>query len=436
MKLRTKKYQFYIKIAIMGVLLTSISGSSIAVKSEPKTIESTENENLRKLAVKGDLEGQKKLAYEYFMGKNRQRNYKLAVYWFRKAAKQGDAFAKFNLAVCLTKGYGIAENKYAAFLLCNEAAKELPEAMLMLAKFYITGVIPPNPKKQQTIYPDKDKATIRLKELVEKYNYKEAIYELAKLLLSKKDGNDDEKKYAVKLLNDAIKNKDSYAMNLLADCYYSGNGVPQSFEKMFYWLKQASLLDNNQAIARLGYCYWHGYGTKPNRKLAFKLFKHAANANVPMAMNQMGDLYASGQFVEENLTTAIEWYKKAAENDNIQAMFTLATYYVKGIYFKRDLQKASRLFHKAALLNHSRAQYEFALMLLAGASVKTNFDLAFYWFQKSALNDYAPAQRELANCYIEGIGTLKDETKAILWLKEAAKNGDKKAQQIYKELRQ
>ncbi len=422
-------------MAIIGMLLTIIPYSSVAAESDTKKIQKTENKNLRKLAVDGNLESQKKLAFEYFMGKNRQRNYKLAVYWFRKAAKQGDAFAQFNLAVCLTKGYGVEKNRYAAFLLCNEAAKELPEAMFMLAKFYITGVISPEPRKQKTIYPNKDKATSILKELVEKYNYKEATYELAKILLIKKGDNEKEKQYAIKLLNDAIKKKDSYAMNLLADCYYSGNGVQQSFKKMFYWLKQASLLDNNQAIARLGYCYWHGYGTKPNRKLAFKLFKHAANANVPMAMNQMGDLYASGQFVEENLTTAIEWYKKAAENSNIQAMFTLGTYYVKGIYFKRDLQKASRLFHKASLLNHSRAQYEFALMLLAGAGVKTNFNLAFYWFQKSALNDYAPAQRELANCYIEGIGTIKDETKAILWLKEAAKNGDRKAKQIYKQLK-
>ena len=397
-------------------------------------IERNANSNLRDLAKSGNLEAQKKLAYEYFMGKKRQRNYNLAVYWFKKAAAQNDAFAKFNLAVCYSKGYGVKENKYQSFLLCKEAAKTIPDAKYMLANFYETGISPVNANKKKFLNPDFKKAITLYKELLSQNNYKEARYSLAKLLLKIPNGTEADKAYAIKLLNEAIKNKDSYAMNFLADCYYAGNGVPQSFKKMFYWLKQSSLLNNNHAIARLAYCYWHGYGTKRNRKLAFKLFKHAAKAHEPMAMNQMGDFYATGEFVEENLATAIEWYKKAAEEKNTQAIFTLGSFYVKGIYFKKAIEKASRLFHQAALLNHSQAQYEFALMLLAGAGVKTNFNLAFYWFEKSALNDHAPAQRELANCYIKGIGTLKNQEKAIFWLKKAAKNGDKKAKDIYRQL--
>ena len=422
----TAKYLSFKIIAIISIFLT------IPLISNAKIIKNSKS--LRELAKSGDLESQKKLAYQYFMGQKRQRNYDLAVYWFKKAAEKNDAFAKFNLAVCYSKGYGVKEDKFEAFLLCKEAAKNLPEAKFMLANFYEKGISPVNSNKKKFLNPNKNEAIRLFRELLQKDKYQEASYSLAKLLLKNPNSTIAEQAEGIKLLNKAIERKDSYAMNFLADCYYAGNGVPQSFKKMFYWLKQSSLLNNNHAIARLAYCYWHGYGTKRNKKLAFKLFKHAAKAQDPMAMNQMGDFYAMGEFVDENLTTAIEWYKKAAEGKNTQAMVTLASFYVKGIYFKKDLQKASRLYHQASLLNHSRAQYEFAQMLLAGAGVKTNFDLAFYWFEKSALNDYAPAQRELADCYIKGIGTLKNQEKALFWLREAAKNGDGKAKNILKRL--
>ncbi|UDQ97134.1 SEL1-like repeat protein [Lentisphaerota bacterium WC36G] len=389
---------------------------------------------LRESAHKGNLTAQKKLAYEYFMGNNRSRNYKLAVYWFKKAAEQNDSFSKFNLAVCYSKGLGIKENKYLAFKLCEEVANDIPKAKYMLAQFYQKGFLPVNNDPRTALQANLSKASKLYEQLITKDKYADAYYSYAKMLLTNIDATEKDKEKAVKLLQIAIKNNDSHAMNLLADCYNSGDGVPQSFQKMFFWLKKSSLQNNHHAIARLAHCYYHGYGTKTNRKLAFKLFKHAAAVNEPMAMNQMGDFYAYGEFVEENLTTAVEWYKKAAEAKNTNAIYTLATFYIKGIYFKKDLQKAARLLHQGSLLNNSKAQYEFASMLLAGAGVKTNVNLAFYWFEKSALNNYAPAQRELAICFLNGIGTLKDTKKTLFWLKKAAENGDMRSKALYLEM--
>lgn len=58
-----------------------------------------------------------------------------AAKWYRKAASQGNAWGKYNLAA-------ITENRDEALTMCRDAAKQgLAEAQVALAKYYETGGI-------------------------------------------------------------------------------------------------------------------------------------------------------------------------------------------------------------------------------------------------------------------------------------------------------
>ena len=60
------------------------------------------------------------MIYEY--GKGTDENYTEAVYWYKKAAEQGDTKAQVNLATMYNAGEGVPENYILAYKWSNLAA--------------------------------------------------------------------------------------------------------------------------------------------------------------------------------------------------------------------------------------------------------------------------------------------------------------------------
>ena len=63
-------------------------------------------DKLHDAARRGDAASQLKLADEFFFGRGRPGNPALAVYWYRKAAEQGNPGAQYNLGACFEFGWG------------------------------------------------------------------------------------------------------------------------------------------------------------------------------------------------------------------------------------------------------------------------------------------------------------------------------------------
>jgi len=105
-----KRYNyFFSSSAILLILLLSLVLSSCKFKymfSEPPI------EELKKNALKGDLEAQKLLYYKYYYGENVEINYKEAAKWITMAAEQDDVPAMRSLANMYRNGKGI-EKDYA-----------------------------------------------------------------------------------------------------------------------------------------------------------------------------------------------------------------------------------------------------------------------------------------------------------------------------------
>lgn len=69
-----------------------------------------QTDKLIQLAENGDAKSQYHLAVLYHDGKNVDKDYVQAAYWYRKAAEQGHNKAQLYLGLLYFKGYGVPKN--------------------------------------------------------------------------------------------------------------------------------------------------------------------------------------------------------------------------------------------------------------------------------------------------------------------------------------
>lgn len=100
---------------------------------------------------------------------------------------------------------------------------------------------------------------------------------------------------------------------------YGKEGLPQSYDKAFYWYKKAA--DQGYALAQnnLGFCYHNGWGCKKDMKKAYACYKSAAEAGVPLAQSNLGTCYEFGWGTSKNMAEALRWYRSAAAQGNPSA---------------------------------------------------------------------------------------------------------------------
>lgn len=120
-----------------------VIGVSITVPTMAETPQ--EIDTLTKKAEAGDVETQFDLANAYY----EQQDYAKAKWWWKKAAAQGLADAKFNLAVLYEKGLGVPQDYTQARQWYQKAAADgVVEAQYNLGMLYKNGRgIPRNYKK-------------------------------------------------------------------------------------------------------------------------------------------------------------------------------------------------------------------------------------------------------------------------------------------------
>ena len=69
-----------------------------------------------------------------------EQNYEQAVYWFTKAAEQGNAEAQFALGFCYANGEGIEQNyEQAVYWYAKAAEQDNMDALYNLGKCYERG---------------------------------------------------------------------------------------------------------------------------------------------------------------------------------------------------------------------------------------------------------------------------------------------------------
>ncbi len=115
------------------------------------------------------------------------------------------------------------------------------------------------------------------------------------------------------------RNGDTEAQFVLGLLHSDGAGVPQNYEKAFFW------------------------------------YHEAAQQNHIDAQYNLAHLYLSGHGVKKDLAQAIHWWHKAAENGHIRAQYNLGVAYFRGIGINQDQQQALIWIRRAARSNDARA---------------------------------------------------------------------------------
>ena len=233
---------------------------------------------LEKLAEKGDINIQYNLGDTYDSGKDIPRNFKKAVYWWKKAAKEGYKEAQYYLALEYDSGFLLNENpKKAAYWFKKAGDQGHEKAQLYLGDMYLTGKI------------------------------------------SSKDGGG---KRAFYWWKKAADQGSIEGQSLVGGMYHTGGmfrSISKNISKAIYWYEKAANRGDVLSQYNLGNIYYHGKSISKNYKKSLYWYKKAAGQGLPFAQFSLGIMYHEGKGVSKNYKKALFWIKKAADGGNISA---------------------------------------------------------------------------------------------------------------------
>ncbi len=391
------------------------------------TLHDESKENLNsclKKASNGDMDSQNILGAMFEEGKGVKQNYKKALKWYKKAAKQGDAYAQNNLAeIYLIGKKGVNKNYKAAAYWYRRAAKQGHNtANNRLKMMYRDGISSPSN------YNEEEKEVKRLERIA---NLNENSTVLQSLVLQKLD----------KLHKTSIPNIPTSFTNKNTSCYVNNDTNKNNFTRCLKQAKQGS----SDAQNRLAWLYEKGKGTELNLNTAVKWYTKAANQNYPNAQNNLAWMYEHGKGVQQDDEIAFEWYKKAAEQDYARSQNKVGLMYEAGQGVKQDLTKAKKWYQKAVDNGYAKAEKQLVLLnykiqtnkTTSTAAIETSIQKTISCYKSSdsdsenlsrcslqAKNGDIDAQINLAEIYEEGIGVKKDLEEAAKWYQKAADNGN------------
>jgi TPR repeat protein len=196
-----------------------------------------------------------------------QTNYKAAVEYLTRAAKNGDDAAQYALGYLYYKGKGVQQNRDKALYWFKKAADQgWSPAESILGVIYANGY---------GLVPQ---------------DYDRAVY----------------------WFQESARQGEASAETNLAVSYYKGKGVQQNRDKAIYWFKKAA--DQNYAPAEndLGTAYDEGQGVPKDYAKAVYWFKKAANQKFAPAEQNLGTAYDKGHGLKKDTQMALFWWIKAA----------------------------------------------------------------------------------------------------------------------------
>lgn len=383
----------------------------------------------------GDADSQFQLANEFFYGKNRNANLPLAYYWFRRAAVSGSAAARYNLAVCLQKGWGCKANPAGAFYNFKLAMdKGVKKAVIRYAEMLFVGVDAGTFEEEQLpeVKADPENAIAILRPVAQSDS--EAMVLLAKLLYRDVEKNGKELRSVLEKYVSAAADPDPEMLLIYSACLRSGLGGstpdPEAGAKI---LQRAVLKNHPEATAQLAEMMLMGWGMKPNKPKALKLYEHAMKLGSPRAKTDVAQMKLAGINMPHDLAGAFKLLTEAAEKKYPPALCKLGDCYAFGIGTEVDMSKALYNYLMAAELGDRLAAYRIGEYYRDGKYVPKNPAVSFHFFKSAAQAGHPGAMREVGKALLGGSGIDPDYTRAAEWLQRAAQAGDREAAEILRQ---
>ncbi|MDE6241405.1 MAG: sel1 repeat family protein [Anaeroplasmataceae bacterium] len=249
-----------------------------------KSIGVTSNEEamhwLEQAANQGLAEAQSLLAEGYCTLSN-IKDYKLAKYWFEKAAAQNYPDAIYQLGIFYEKGdYGVPVDIKKALQYFEKAAN----LGYLDAQLHFGGILHYGLHGVQVDYT---KAKYYY-ELAASQNMREAQYLLGVLYFNGLGVTEDKEK-AISFFESAADKLDD-AQYVLGWIYAKGEGRPQDYQKGKYYFEKAATQGHVSAQYNLGYLHLNGLGCEKNIQQGKYWLEQAANQGDQDAINLLREL--------------------------------------------------------------------------------------------------------------------------------------------------
>jgi len=231
-----------------------------------------------------------------------------ALYWLRRSARAGNAYAQFRLGEMYAQGKGIDKDSVHAVKWWRKAAaKGNAEAELSLGKALVNGV---------GVKKDVKKGITWLEKSAEQNN-KDAQFELAKLYLDGYAVPKDETR-AQDWLTRAVELGSSEAINLYSILRKSVDFTLKVYEESAEELKKRAQNGDAQAQYELGIRYESGaWDVRKDDAAALKWITKAASNGNRIAMSSLADIYQHGDLgVKVDLLKAQQWEQKSSSKKN------------------------------------------------------------------------------------------------------------------------
>lgn len=384
----------------------------------------------------------------YFNGDGVEKDLVRSAQWYRKAAENGHQSAQYELALCYLYGDGVEES-YDEALYWFRAGSALGDKRCeeKLSELTVETSIP-GPKVD-----DVDKwmrqSTLTATDIAEKQL----------LILLKNSASTDVSQALFDLEPLAEKGSES-AQLLMGRCWELGMGVPQDFDRAYYWYKLAydrgSDIAEQHAITCLRQCFENNIFPTG----AEEFLRNCANKRNTKAMISLAYFHRFYNPDGRDFQEALRFYRQAAESGDSEAQYFLGRFLVMKNLLKRERSHVIRWWdsslekglsaattdefdeegHKneraEALrwLNESGEEGNCdALRLLSsmyhrGLLVLADSQKAVELLMRAANMDDAMAQGLLGVIYFEGVGVEKDDKEAIAWLELSSEAGNSFAQ--------
>ena len=271
-----------------------------------------------------------KIGEEYYYGKNGKKvDYAESLKWFRKAAKQGNIGAQYNLGVMYTEGQGVTKDLTKAVKWFHKAAEQgHSSAQNNLGAFYNNGI-----------------------------------------------GVAQDYTESVKWYQKAAEQGHAVAQYNLGIMYSKGQGVSLDFTEAIKWYRKAAEQGLASAQNNLGNRYKYGQGVAQDYEEAVRWYRKAAEQGHAVAQYNLGVMYSEGKGIAQNYTEAMNWYLKAAEQDNVYAMTNIGMLYEKGYGVSQNYQTAKEWYQKAVNINPNYSDAKFSLAWIEELIVKQDMTI-------------------------------------------------------------
>ncbi len=364
--------------------------------------------------------------------------------YYELAYQNGFLDAHLYLGIILVESDDLASQEKGFNYFLEGIDNGLPYAFYLVSQCYMEGI---GTKK------DEEKGLKEL-ELAASFDIADALIDLGKYYLEKKEHNEEtvnqaiefflraeklhsegaaynlgivyqyhvgDSNLAIKHYKKAIKGGFYEAYWQIASIYYEGKLVPQDYKRAYRYFLLGAKYGDDSSIASLGIMYYHGQGVKTNKEKAISCFKKVAETNGVACVN-LAYCYLTGDGVRKNYKKAYDLYLTVADKRS-EAAYNLALMALKGLGYKKDITKALMFYELACEIGSVDAMFDLAELYDKGEVVPQDLTLAFKYYKMAADCGDNHAKCNLGICYLLGQGCQVDYKEALKYLEEAAAAG-------------